>query len=166
MTDRPGRVGSYLSDVDAAETTADLDELVDEFRGEQLRHRAPAAIEAPGQDDDGQEVDDGGTYIYDEAGRLVPAEWTEDGRLVPARPQTTGTARPADGHASPGQQPVTWAGALAHLGWRLDPSAEGCEITGGGSPCGAAVTRHISGGWVCGRHYDRLAAVIITGSRA
>jgi hypothetical protein len=41
----------------------------------------PAVVAIAADDDDG---DDGETYIYDERGQLVRAEWTDDGRLVPA----------------------------------------------------------------------------------
>ncbi|HET9969190.1 MAG TPA: hypothetical protein VFQ68_13225 [Streptosporangiaceae bacterium] len=102
----------------------------------------------------GDQADDEGdeTYVYDEFGRLVPAEWTGDGRLVPA-------ARPAV--AGPQVPEITWGGALAVLGWRLCPTIGGCQVVEASQLCGAETTRRITGGWVCGPHYSALCSVII-----
>lgn len=69
-----------------------------------------------------------------------------------------------DDAAEPAGRPMTWADALALLGWRLVPLSEGCEISQGGPTCGAAAARHISDGWVCYQHYEALA-IVITRSR-
>lgn len=106
---------------------------------------------------DGDEADDEGdeTYVYDELGRLVLAEWTEDGRLVPAaRPAVVAAA------ARPPVPEITWGSALAVLGWRLSPTIGGCQIVKASQLCGAETTRKITGGWVCGPHYSALCSVI------
>jgi hypothetical protein len=102
-------------------------------------------------DDEGDE-----TYIYDELGRLVLAEWTEDGRLVQA-----GWFAAAAAPARPQVPEITWGGALAVLGWRLEPATGGCQVRTPDGRCRAEVTRRITGGWVCGRHYSALCSVII-----
>ena len=123
--------------------------------GHPVRVKRPGNAPAAAQADEG---DDGIAYVYDAAGQLVPGSWNQDGRLLPAQtaPQPA-TAPPA---AHPPAR-MTWTRALSELGWRIAPLDGGCEITGGGQFCGEYATRHITGGWVCERHYLRLVAVII-----
>jgi hypothetical protein len=111
---------------------------------------APSQITASGivDDDEDDEDDDDETYIYDELGRLVLAEWTVDGRLVPAAP------------ARPRAPEVTWGDALAMLGWRLSRVIGGCQIVEAHQLCGMETTRRITDGWVCGPHYSALCSVI------
>jgi hypothetical protein len=105
----------------------------------------------------GDQADDEGdeTYIRDELGRLVPAEWTEDGRLVPIASLAAVKAP-----AAPPTPEITWEGALAALGWRLAPVTGGCQIRTPDRVCGAEITRRITGGWVCGQHYFALCSAI------
>ena len=65
--------------------------------------------------------------------------------------------------AGPGRPDLTWADALAGLGWRLWPGTSTCQVQEGYLACLQRQARHITGGWVCGRHYAELAAYI-TGS--
>lgn len=101
--------------------------------------------------------DDGKTYVRDDRGCLVLAEWTEDGRLIPAR--SSAAAIPAQ----PQTTDITWAGALAVLGWVLDPFGGACQIVASDGLCDAEATRHITGGWVCPPHYSALCSVINRG---
>ncbi len=110
---------------------------------------------ADDDDDDGSE-----TYIYDEHGRLVPAEWTEDGRLVPARRPSAAVAP-----ARPQIREITWADALAALGWHLEPVSGGCQVRTPDGICGAEVSRYTGSGWICARHHSMLCSVIARRSR-
>ena len=105
-------------------------------------------------DDDQADDEDDETYIYDELGRLVLAEWTEDGRLVPAA-----RAVPAAPVRPPAPE-ITWGDALSMLGWRLSGVIGGCQIVEAHQLCGMETTRKITGGWVCGPHYSALCSVI------
>lgn len=85
----------------------------------------------------------------------------QDGDPGPAAPVarlaiTAGPAAPAAGQ----RHAATWGGALTLLGWRLAPVIGGCQILAGGSLCGAETRHRITGGWICGRHHEQLAAVI------
>jgi hypothetical protein len=74
-----------------------------------------------------QDDDDGDTYIRDEHGRLVPAEWTADGDLIPAT-HTRQTPRPAPAAFRSG--PANPAGELAARHYRVNPDTAhgGCQI--------------------------------------
>ena len=106
---------------------------------------APVADDAPAEDDDE-------TYIYDQAGRLVLAEWTADGYLVPA------VRTPSVDHAA----------ELAARSYQLNPRVPaGCcqiiEMIPHGwdylppQHCPAAGDRVYGGARICGQHYLALA---------
>jgi len=95
-------------------------------------------------------------------GEVYEAEIVDDGEpltiAAPARPPS-GPAWTLPGPAGA----MTWAEALARAGWRMVPSATGCQVSDGAAACGAQANRRISGGLVCYDHYQNLAA-LITGS--
>jgi hypothetical protein len=111
-----------------------------------LPARAPAAAAAQGpeQDDLQDDDDDGPTYIYDEHGRLVLAEWTAHGYLTPARPR------------------VDHPGELADRGYVINGNALAgiCPIvnTRGISlgPCGGAALCEYGPHRVCEKHHRAL----------
>ncbi len=95
--------------------------------------------------------DDDETYIYDEHGGLVPAEWTFDGQLVAASPV-----------------PVDYAAELAARAWAIEPHGTavcelvqlrppGWEFGAEPLPCLRRASRFIPGGVICDSCYDALA---------
>lgn len=62
-------------------------------------------------------------------------------------------------------RPMTWAGALARLGWRLVPLVDGCQVSENGLACGAETARSVGEGWACSRHYAALAMLITQSQR-
>ena len=143
-----GALKWYRAEVDQAKTMSRLDDLVEQFRGERLTRTGwlarPAVAEIePADDDDGQ---------ADEPAP-APLAITAPAQVVSGRAWTL----PGPAGA------MTWAGALARAGWRMVPSATGCQVSEGAAACGAQANRRISGGLVCYDHYQNLTA-IITGS--
>jgi len=153
-----GTLKWYRAEVDQAKTMARLNELVDQFRDERLRRTgwfsrpAVAEIEPPDYDDE----DQGDDADWEEA------DWSEDTPLAIAAP-----GRPPSGLAwtLPGPAgAMTWAGALARLGWRIVPSATGCQVSEGAAACNAWANRHAGGGRMCHDHYQGLASAIMRSS--
>jgi hypothetical protein len=92
--------------------------------------------------------DDGGTYIYDGAGRLVLAEWSAGGYLVPAA-----RAEPAD-----------YAAELAARNYEVNrAAAPGCCQIATANPeplprqeCPAPAVNVFGSARVCGQHHRAL----------
>lgn len=145
-----GPVVEWLTgEIRAAATGSRLDQLAalaaDPAAGIRRRHwwqNQPAAISADYDDDDD-----------DDQGDDEPA--------VPA-PRLAIAGRSAT--PAPEQHRMTWRDAVALRGWRLEPG-DGCQIRTPDGVCRAGATRYITGGWVCGPHYEQLA-VVITGRSA
>ena len=152
-----GALKWYRAEVDQAKTMSRLDDLVEQFGGERLTRTGwlarPAVAEIEAADYDDGETD----------GDWEEADWSEDTpqAIAPAARVVSGRAWTLPGPAGA----MTWAGALARLGWRIVPSVTGCQISEGAAPCGQWATRNADGAPMCHDHYQSLAAVITRSPR-
>jgi len=156
---RKARSGRRLAEL-AVEFGADLKDGA--IRRRYWWQGQPAAITAEPDDaaDDAQDDD------YDEDDECpgdAPAALTASAPAVPA--------------VVAGPQRMTWAEALAALGWRIMPVAEwaGCQIVSqGGNRCGSPEEQapyrvgppDQRGGWACGTHHFQLTQMIAQTNQA
>jgi hypothetical protein len=134
------KVEWFAAQVKAAASGGRLDDLADLFtqarikpRGWFKRHVSVSAGYAEGENSG---YEDDGDYVDDE-----PA-------VVLALPAAAA-------------QPVTWATAMSACGWRMDRTADGCQVVEHSTACGAGTAHGIAtatwtGGQVCTRHYAAL----------
>ncbi|HEY1621758.1 MAG TPA: hypothetical protein VGG25_29325 [Streptosporangiaceae bacterium] len=132
----------FAAEVRAARSGERLSELTALLPGAGIRRRRfwqgkPAAITTGYDDDEPGEYDDG---EYDDQ--------ADDPAALPGAP-AAGRARR-----------MTWAEAIAALGWRLVPAGNGCQLLADGRPCAGSADRDIGNAWVCGAHYGTLGTVI------
>lgn len=136
---RKARDGGRLAEL-AGEFAADREARA--FRRRRWWQGQPPVVAGIIEDEDDEDQDDDG----------------EPGAVVPATPASI-AARP---HRALQPQKMTWADAMASLGWRMSPAAGGgCQVIGEhGRPCGRETAHHTGGGWLCAGCRDALAAVI------
>lgn len=124
----------YRAEVDKAKTMARLGRLVGQFRGERLQRTGwltrPVVAEIEPPDYDGAQGDDD----WEDDDEDGASAWED------VRPQR-----------------MTWAGAIALLGWKLDRDQDGCQLIVDGRPCLGPADRDIGKNtWVCSRDYVEL----------
>ena len=112
--------------------------------------RPPAAVQVLPDEDLDDEDDDGGTYMYDQHGNLIPAEWSPEHGLIPL-------------------QVPAWRrdDELANRGYRENLNARpgGCRITEtrpSVHDCPLAATEVCAGLRVCDLHHYALTANLRT----
>ncbi len=161
---------------DAAAGTR-LDELAALLPGAGIRRAhwwqgSPAAIETEpydGEDDgedQGDDAEDDADYP-DDQGINAPsrAESPKFSPVTYSTPRALPVSNlPGPAWTRPGPaEAMTWAEALALLGWRIVPDAAGCQVSEGAAACGGTGSiRNIGAeGRACYQHYQGLASVII-----
>jgi len=125
-------VAWFAEQVKAAASGARLDELVELFADAGIRRRR----------------------FWQGKPAALTAGYDEDQADEPAPPRPALAAVPAVPHQ------MTWAEAIAASGLRVAPHLSGCQLTEHGLQCSGWPGRHIGSAWICGPHYEALAAVI------
>jgi hypothetical protein len=164
----------FAEQVKAAASGARLDELAARLPEAGIRRRGwltsrPAALPVADDYDDEHQADDADCDddvgadqdFYDHHAREVAKislTTCPTSRTLPAG-NLSGPAWTRPGPVDA----MTWAEALARLGWRIIPSASGCQVSEGAAACGiTGAVRNIGGdGRACYQHYQNLATVIM-----